>query len=97
MLVLGSDRPLLLDANIFHQRMSIPEVERSMKIAGLSLSELSRRYASDERILKPLKKTVPINTDDHPVLEFSAARSIFLNQSIEIAQSLYILRGISER
>jgi hypothetical protein len=52
---------------------------------------------SDERILKPLKKAVPLNRDDHPILEFSAARSIFLNQSIEIAQSLYVLRGLADR
>lgn len=97
MLVLGSDHPLFLSPDEYHQRMSLPQVERSMQIAGLTLSELSRRYVSDERILKPLKKNVPLNTDDHPILEFSAARSIFLNQSIEIAQSLYILRGLAER
>lgn len=97
MLVLGSDHPLMLSPDSYHQRMSIPQVERSMQIAGLNLSELSRRYVSDERILRPLKKNVPLNTDDHPILEFSAARSIFLNQSIEIAQSLYLLRGLADR
>jgi hypothetical protein len=44
-----------------------------------------------------LKKNLEVNTDDFPVLEFSAPRSLFVNQSKEIVKSLYYYKSLAEQ
>jgi spermidine synthase len=95
MLVLGSDRPIVLDRERISQRLSVPAVRDSLAPSGIDASNLYGLYVTDERIVKVLRKTLPLNTDDHPVLEFSAPRSLFLNQSRDIVRSLYELWRIA--
>lgn len=89
MLVIGSDRPVVLDRARIESRFSAPAVRRSLEPSGITSSTVFERYVTDERIMKLLRSTLPVNTDDHPVLEFSAPRSLFLNQSKEITRALY--------
>ena len=89
MLVLGSDKPIVLDRDRIARRMLQRAVYNSLVRSNISSSTVFEAYVSDERILKLLRASLPVNTDDHPILEFSAPRSLFLNQSREITRSLY--------
>ena len=74
------------------KRMSRPVIQRSLEPAGITPANIMKTYVSDETMLKVLRRNLEVNTDDFPILEFSAPRSLFLNQSKEIARSLYQLK-----
>jgi spermidine synthase len=97
MLVIGSVKRLPVDAAHIEAGLSVPEVQRSVARSNLTTANLLKRYLSDERIVKILRQDIPINTDDHPILEFSAPKSMFLNHSEQIVRGLYELRVIADQ
>ncbi len=97
MLILAGNRPFQLDQQRISQRMSKPEVQMSLERSNIRPDNILKGYVSDERLLKVLKKNLEVNTDDFPVLEFSAPRSLFVNQSKEIVKSLYYYKSLAEQ
>ena len=97
MLILAANRPIVLDQQKISERMSKPEVQMSLERSNIRPDNIFKGYVSDERLLKVLRKNLEVNTDDFPVLEFSAPRSLFVNQSKEIIKSLYYYKSIAER
>jgi spermidine synthase len=97
MLVLGSENALVPNAGLLSQRMSEPAVAWSLRRSAITPEYLMQRYVGDERIVKLLRRGVPLNTDDHPILEFSAPRSLFVNHSAEIARTLIALQQVAEK
>jgi len=96
MLVLGSDRPMPVDFSTLTRRMSEPGVSWSLSRSGLTPHLLMTKYAGNEAIVRVIRSDLPLNTDDFPVLEFSAPRSLFLNDSESIARSLVAFQHIAE-
>ncbi len=96
LLVLGAEHPLPIDPVTITDRMAEPEAHESLKRSNLTPENLLRKYAGDERIVQVLRMSFPINTDDRPILEFSAPKSLFWNKSQEIAHDIYTLRRIAE-
>ena len=92
MLILASRKSLKPDVPQIFKRMSQPVIQRSLEPTGIKPANIMKIYVSDETMLKALRRNLEINTDDFPILEFSAPRSLFLNQSKEIAKSLYQLK-----
>lgn len=97
MLVLGSENALVPNAGLLSQRMSEPAVAWSLRRSAITPEYLMQRYVGDERIVKLLRRGIPLNTDDHPILEFSAPRSLFVNHSAEIARTLIALQQVAEK
>ena len=97
MLVIGSGQKLPVLASTIDSEMSKPDVSKSMSRSNLTTSNILQRYLSDERVVKILRKDLPLNTDDHPILEFSAPKSMFLNHSELIVRGLYELRQIADQ
>lgn len=89
MLVIAGDRPIIPDRARVEEILSRPDVAKSLAGSNITPSTIFEDYVSDERIVKLLRSSLPINTDDHPVLEFSAPRSLFLNQAKTIQRTLY--------
>ncbi|HKC61608.1 MAG TPA: fused MFS/spermidine synthase [Myxococcales bacterium] len=89
LLLIGSDRPLRLDAAELEKRMSVPEVRESLARLAIQdpptllsyqmLSESSAALAAGEG---------PLNSDQFPALEFSAPRDFFLSSSSHIFSNL---------
>jgi spermidine synthase len=96
MLVLGGNEPMILDPATLRQRMSDPVVAWSLRRSAITPEYLIGKYVGDERMMKALRRSLPINTDDHPILEFSAPRSVFVNRSVEIARSLHAFQQIAK-
>ena len=96
LLLLGADHPLTIDPVSITERMSEPAANESLMRSNITPETLLRKYAGDERIVKILRATFPLNTDDHPILEFSAPKSLFWNRSQEIARDIYVLKRIAE-
>ncbi|HET6267540.1 MAG TPA: fused MFS/spermidine synthase, partial [Acidobacteriota bacterium] len=97
MLVLGSDHPLQIDPGMIQRRLTAPDVERNVVRSNISVGSLLRNYVGNERMVKVLDKRLPINTDDHPVLEFSAPHSLFENRARQITRDLIWLQQYAER
>ncbi|HJZ10666.1 MAG TPA: hypothetical protein VJ521_00855, partial [Acidobacteriota bacterium] len=72
------------------------DVRRSLARSDLTPERIMQRYVSDERIVRILKASLPLNTDDHPILEFSAPKSLFWDHSAEIIRNIYELRRIAD-
>jgi len=96
MLVLGADQPISLSREILAQRMSEPAVWWSMNRSSITPDYLLPRYVGDEKMMKVVRKTIPLNVDDHPILEFSAPKSLFVNHSSQIARSLIAFQRLAE-
>src|SRR5207248_8316203 len=75
MLVLGSVGPINIDAAKIEQALAEPDVEKNLERSNINASNLLQRYVGDERLAEVLEKSLPENTDDRPILEFSAPRS----------------------
>jgi len=97
MLILAGNRPFNLDQQRITERMSKPEVQKSLERSNIRPDNIFKGYISDERLMKVLRKNLPVNTDDYPVLEFSAPRSLFVNQSKEIVKTLYYYKYLAEQ
>ena len=97
MLVVGSDQPLTIDRSTLSRRMSEPAVAWSLRRSEITADYLLKRYVGDERMIKVLRADVPLNVDDHPILEFSAPKSLFVNHAQEIAKGLFALQNIAEK
>jgi len=97
MLILAANRPFQLDHARIAQRMSKPAVQLSLERSNIKPSNILKGYVADERLLKVLRRNLEINTDDFPVLEFSAPRSLFVNQSKEIIKSLHYYKYLAEQ
>jgi spermidine synthase len=97
MLILAGNRPFNLDPQRIAQRMSRPEVQLNLERSNIRPDNIFKGYISDERLMKVLRKHLEINTDDYPILEFSAPRSLFVNQSKEIVKSLYYYKSLAEQ
>lgn len=97
MLILAANRPFNLDQQRIAERMSKPQVQLSLERSNIRPDNILKGYISDERLMKVLRKNLPVNTDDYPVLEFSAPRSLFVNQSKEIIKSLYYYKTLAEQ
>jgi spermidine synthase len=96
MLVLGSDQPILIDPGLIQQRLLLPEVARNVEPSGITVGSLLRYYAGDERMVAMMDPSLPLNTDDRPVLEFSAPRSLFFDRSASIRRTLRELQRKAE-
>jgi hypothetical protein len=95
MLILASQNSLKPEPLQIFNRMTRPAIKRSLDPAEITPENIMKIYVSDETMLKVLRRTLEVNTDDFPILEFSAPRSLFLNQSKEIAQSLHQLKYLA--
>ena len=96
MLILGTDHPLVFDEAFFAQRMADPLISWSLGRSAVTPSLLMKKYVGDESMMKVLRHSIPLNVDDHPVLEFSAPKSLFTNDSAQIARALITLQRIAD-
>jgi spermidine synthase len=95
MLILAGNKPLKPEPSVIYQRMSNQAVQQSLEKSGITTRNIFKAYVSDETMLKVLRRNLEVNTDDFPVLEFSAPRSQFVNQSKDIVQSLHQLKYLA--
>lgn len=93
MLVLGRDVPMRIDPGRIQQILAVPQIEESLGSCGITVGTLLKRYAGDQRAIDLVDSSVPLNTDDRPVLEYSAPKSLFINHSQSIAQSIRDLQS----
>jgi spermidine synthase len=95
MLVLGADQPIPLNRDILLQRMSEPAVWWSLQRSSITPDYLFQRYIGDEKMMKVIRKSIPLKVVDHPILEFSAPKSLFVNDAERIARSLIAFQKLA--
>jgi spermidine synthase len=95
MIVLGSDRPFRVDLATLQRGFEGKVLQENLVRSNLRPENIIRHYLGDEQVLRPLRRELPLNTDDRPVLEFSAPRSLFWDHSREIIADLLELRKLA--
>jgi spermidine synthase len=96
MVILGSDHPLVFDEKFFADRMSDPLIAWSLNRSAVTPAMLMRKYVGHETMMKVIDHDIPLNVDDRPVLEFSAPKSIFVNDADRIGRTLVAIQRIAD-
>ncbi len=74
------------------QRFRIPEVRADLYRVGLArLDQILGKFITSGEPLRAWAAQAPINTDDNARLEFSAPRSMYAHDEVDIAKELYAL------
>ena len=75
----AKDRPLRYDFRILQHRLTQhPRLKKDLEKVGIdTLDEVFKCFAMGEKTLAEFTAGVPLNTDDHPRIEFSAPKYIY--------------------
>ena len=93
MLVLGSEEPITINPELLTRRLEIPEIRAELYPSNLGrIDQLLGVLAADSTMAERFTQGAPLNQDDHPILEFSAPKSILEIHSEEIIREL--LNGV---
>lgn len=93
MLVLGSEEPITIMPDLLIRRLAIPEIRAELYPSNLArIDQFLSVLAADSRMAERFAQGAPLNQDDHPILEFSAPKSILEIHSEEIIREL--LNGV---
>ena len=89
LLLVGSDRPLQLDAKELEKRMSVPEVRESLaQLPILDAPTLLAHQMLSEGTVALAAGDGPLNTDQFPALEFNAPLDFFLSSHSRVFSDL---------
>ena len=90
LLFVASRSPLVLDPAVWQSRLAAnAEGARALRRAGVSSSlDIASGIIADERGLARWSDGAELHTDDHPILEFTAARQMGFDNSKAILSSL---------
>jgi spermidine synthase len=89
LLLLGSAKPLTLDWGRLEKMYAHPPFRKAMSEIGLGAPDaLFGHYITDAETLSPLFIPAVYNTDDLPILEFSAPMSIYASTFLENLKGL---------
>jgi len=79
MVMLGTEQPMELDYAALAERMEYEPVKTSLAEIGFeTLDDVLARFILDQRSLDEYCGTAPVNTEDHPILEYSCPKSAFV-------------------
>lgn len=82
LLVMGSPRPLRLDFRLLKERLNESRVREDLERIGSGDSyALLSYFLMDEEAVRAFSAGVPINTDNHPRLEFSTPKSLYADRA----------------
>jgi len=90
LLLVASRSPLMLDPAVWRQRLSSnPAAAEAMARSGIDgANDLAATIVADQRGLRQWSLGAALHTDDHPILEFTAARQMGYDHSKPILSSL---------
>jgi spermidine synthase len=75
--LLGSEKPLEIDLERLIRRVALPDVKEDLaRIDGDEQLRLLNRFVMDERSVALFTEGASLHTDDRPILEFSAPKSL---------------------
>lgn len=78
-LLVGSQKELLFDLASLRQTYEIPSVKQDLQRIGvMDGTEVLARYYLDRPALSQIVAQTPPNTDDHPIVEFSAPYYLYI-------------------
>jgi spermidine synthase len=79
MVMLGSKEPIRVDYAALKKRMEYEPVRESLAEIGFeTIDDVLARFILDEKSLDPYCGDAPVNTENHPILEYSSPKSAFV-------------------
>ena len=91
LIMLGSLAPLDLDVEALAQRIRVPKVAEDLKSIGLysALALAAHHYVPEDQVALEGGQG-PLNTDDHPLLEYMAPVGFYENASATMAVTTFL-------
>ena len=88
--VVASREPLNLDPEVWAARLRGNDVARNAlaRVGIRSAADLAQGILADERAVRQWSAGAPLHSDDHPILEFTAARNMSFDRSRRILADL---------
>lgn len=91
LIMLGSLAPLDLDAEVLAERIKVPKVAADLKSIGLhSALTLAAHHFIPEPMVALEAGQGPLNTDDHPLLEYLAPLGFYENANANMPPETYL-------
>ncbi|MCK4548016.1 MAG: fused MFS/spermidine synthase [Candidatus Eisenbacteria sp.] len=79
MVMLGTEEPMRVDYAALKKRMEYEPVRKSLEEVGFeTVDDVLARFILDEKSLDLYCGDAPINTENHPILEYSSPKSAFV-------------------
>jgi spermidine synthase len=96
LLLLGSERPVLLDLPRLEAQLSVPDVAEDLRRVGIGGPyDLLAKFTLGTEEVETLTAGVPINTDDNALIEFGAPRTLYVDTTdANIRQLANLFRGV---
>lgn len=92
--LIASAGPIRTRLQDFESRFNLPTVRTDLaRVSIFRPAQILGRYVAADGALRELTAAMPIHTDDNALLEFSAPRYLYADQSTEIAALLLPLQG----
>ncbi len=83
-LLIGSEEPIAVDYELLRERVRRPDIARDLSEIGIDNEfDFLANYMFDETLIPEIGSGLPLNTDDYPIIEFLAPRSILRNTENE--------------
>jgi spermidine synthase len=81
LIMVGSRKPLVMDYQLLGERLAVPEITKTLQLAGIATPGdlLANHYLFAENTLRKFCAGASLNTDDQPILEFSARYNLGRN------------------
>lgn len=94
LILLGADRPLIMDYQAYsHHFRENQEFQKALMSINITVPDaIFAHYIADASQLATVLKTAGFNTDDLPVLEFSAPKSLYAETALANIKGLYRLK-----
>ena len=83
-LLIGSEEPVVLDYDVLRERIRQPEIAQDLREIGIDNEfDFLANYLFDETLIPEIGSGLPLNTDDYPIIEFLAPRSVLRDNQNE--------------
>ncbi|MEE8120933.1 MAG: hypothetical protein V3T55_05360, partial [Anaerolineales bacterium] len=81
-LLIGSEEPLNVDYDLLRERIQRPEIAQDLREIGIDNEfDFLANYLFDQSRIAEIGEGLPLNTDNYPIIEFLAPRSL-LRQTV---------------
>ncbi|MFP6638785.1 MAG: fused MFS/spermidine synthase [Myxococcota bacterium] len=107
LILIGSEKPLLIDLESLRRRMARPEIAQDLREVGIDNEyDFLANYLFGAEAIEEIGAGLPLNTDDYPIIEFMTPKALlgrttaknvdyFLNRRVSKMPSIVDLSSLS--
>ena len=107
LILIGTEKPLLIDLESLQRRMARPEIAQDLREIGIDDEfDFLANYLFGNEAIEEIGAELPLNTDDYPIIEFMTPKALlgrttaknvdyFLDRRVSTMPSIVDLSGLA--